>query len=250
MAVMRWKMVVVAVGFVALATSSFMATPAAGEKILWHASVKKGMKIGWGLVELEAYIDGAFTIGGKDLAPGDILQLELIDEVPTSITEITQGAPLGCLEVRLNGEELDQFQMQALLEFLPLGFAILPLGYEMKDGTTLDSVTILAMLAATDAAVIQGSYIVVQVQTPQGGVQSKYHKDSGISSSFAADLPVRGAYKWVYTSEASNVDITGNPINTKASGTPGFDFIPVLMGFGSLAIGTIAIASRRARQRS
>ncbi|MHA2367660.1 MAG: hypothetical protein ACXADX_02470 [Candidatus Hodarchaeales archaeon] len=244
---LRWKMLVMAVGFVALATSSFMATPTAGERILWHASVKKGMKIGWGLVELEAYIDGAFTIGGEDLAPGDILQLELIDEVPTSIAEITQGTPLGSLEVRLNDEELDQFQMQALLEFFPLGFAILPLGYESNDGTTLDAMTILAMLMATDAAVIQGSYIVVQVQTPQGGVQAKYHKDSGISSSFAADLPIRGAYKWVYTSDASNVDITGNPIDKNDSGTPGFDFIPVLMGLGSLAIGAIVVARRRAR---
>jgi hypothetical protein len=249
MAKRKITMLAVAVGLLALTASSFFATSATSEKVIWHESVKKGLKIGWGLVELEAYYDGAFTIGEEDLTAGDLVVVTVIEDPATDLITLYQsiGDPLSYVEVYLNDKKLDESQAQALLNFFPLFAAVLPVGYEHSDGTVLDLITLLSMMETTNYAYIDDNYLVMQVSTPSGDVWSKNHKDSGIAYEFSADLIVRGSYKAVFTSEASNVDITGNPIDKNDSATPGFDFIQLLLGFGIWAIGSIALVRRRAR---
>ncbi|MFX0112950.1 MAG: hypothetical protein ACFFB3_00230 [Candidatus Hodarchaeota archaeon] len=245
----KLKMLLVAIGLLILTASSFVATSSTNEKIIWHQSVKKGLKIGWGLVELEPYFDGAFTIGEEELTAGDLIGIIITDDPATDLTTLYQstGDPSSYIAVYLNNKKLDQPQVQALLNFFPLSVSVLPVGYEQNDGTVLDLITLLSMMQTTNTAFIDGEYLVMQVPTPSGNVWSKNHRDSGIAYEFSADLTGRGFYRGIFTTEASNVDITGNPINKNDSTAPGFDFIQLFVGFGIWSIGSIAIVRRRAR---
>ncbi len=209
-------LLICALGLLFLLMKSSIVVQVSGDTIVWHSNVKQGMIVGWELVELESYIgEGAFEVGDKDLILGDILQLSLNSDVSTDPLEVYYQELPECVDLLLNGEKLDETEEVMLGDFLEIGLSVLPLNYQLNDGTVLNSADFVTVVFGATGSILQGDYVVTLMEEDDGETMSKNHKDTGVAYEISAQFPYRGSFKWVYSPNATNFEITGNTIASR-----------------------------------
>ncbi|MFX0207478.1 MAG: hypothetical protein ACFFDT_15935 [Candidatus Hodarchaeota archaeon] len=241
MMMIKNKRLIFVIVILLLTFSSFRATskPLSEITLAWYPFFPKNVILGWKIVEFNVKVDEPILLGRERLAQDDIIQISISNGLPTNHDEIASVSAFMLLNTFLNGEKVEKQDLNDSSLAPSLFVFIMPIKV-LVDNIEMNTSTFLEYSDEITAK-IQGDYMIVQ----DNEVLAKFQKNSGILYEVILEIPYVLAIRFVYSPEASNVDITGNPtsitdnesanaIPTNSASTPGFDIILLVVGIGLL----------------
>ncbi len=243
MMIIKSKRLIYVIGILLLTFSSFRATsmPPSDVTLVWYQFFQENVVLGWKVVELKVETSEPLLLGRERLTQDDIIQISIVNGLPTDLDEIIDVSAFLLLDTFLNGERVEKQELNDF-SFAPQIFAlIMPIKF-LVDNMEVNTSYFLNYSVELIAK-IQGDYMIVQ----DNGVLCKFHKESGILYEIIQEIHNIFSLTLVYYPEASTVDITGKPttitdkedISTTASNsasTPGFDIMLLVTGVGLLSV--------------